>query len=120
MTVGRELYSYVKVDGEAHLALPTPALAHAKPHLFDARAETTIHRTQFEALAAVFDLSGFSAFCDRADLHQQALPFLREFIPWLFDQIISRSSKGVSGEHTLLWSRLPVWEKFTGDGMLIL
>jgi len=76
--------------------------------------------TQVEALAAMFDLSGFTGFCSQVDPHLAVPEYLSRFLDWLFAQIkgaIVRESR--EGE-VVLWASLPFLAKFSGDGVLFL
>jgi hypothetical protein len=75
---------------------------------------------QVEALAAVFDLSGFTNFCSQIDPHLSVPEYLSRFLEWLFDAIkinlvIRKYNKG-----KVLWTQLPFLAKFLGDGVLSL
>jgi class 3 adenylate cyclase len=84
-----------------------------------------------DVIAAVFDLEGFSAFCDAPDAHLDVPVFLEEFLRWLFDDIRKRLTqqrrttarmlvpKKQRGR-VLIWGQLPFFAKFTGDGVLLL
>lgn len=76
--------------------------------------------TQVEAIAAVFDLSGFTSFCSQVDPHLVVPEYLSRFLGWLFDEIkkqhLSRSYK----EGKELYCALPFLAKFLGDGVLFL
>jgi len=75
---------------------------------------------QIEAIAAVYDLSGFTNFCRQVDPHLSVPTYLYEFLNWLFERIriqltIKRYRKGV-----LVNAELPFFAKFMGDGVLFL
>jgi class 3 adenylate cyclase len=73
-----------------------------------------------EAIAAVFDLTGFTRFCNQVDAHLAIPRFLDEFLDWLFDNIRRRiTERGYQGG-SALWAELPMMVKFLGDGLLIL
>jgi len=75
---------------------------------------------EVEALAAVFDLSGFTRFCNQVDPHLSVPEFLSRFLDWLFDQIgLALTAKGYK-ENIALWAELPFLAKFLGDGVLFL
>ena len=60
-----------------------------------------------EAIAAVFDLTGFTKFCNQVDAHLAIPRFLTEFLDWLFNnirvRITDREYPGGSG----LWAEIP-------------
>ncbi len=72
------------------------------------------------ALAAVFDLEGFTSFCGQPDPHLVIPEFLDDFLSWLFDAVGDRFKKGEQDETAFLWSSLPFLAKFMGDGVLFL
>jgi hypothetical protein len=73
-----------------------------------------------EALAASFDLTGFTKFCSQVDPHLCVPEFLSSFLDWLFKQLrtefVTKSHRG--GRQ--LWASLPFMAKFTGDGVLFI
>jgi len=75
---------------------------------------------EVEALAAVFDLSGFTNFCSKVDPHLSVPEYLSRFLYWLFDEI--RTEFTAKGYHKskALWAELPFLAKFSGDGVLFL
>jgi len=73
-----------------------------------------------EAVAAMFDLAGFTNFCRQSDPHLSLPGFLNRFLNWLFfnireDTVYKSYRKGKS-----LWTELPFFAKFLGDGVLFL
>jgi len=75
---------------------------------------------QTDVIAVVFDLTGFTRFCDRADTHLVMPKFLKEFLKWLFGIIKSILEVKRFEEGVRLYSKLPFFAKFTGDGVLFL
>src|SRR3982751_2685772 len=73
----------------------------------------------FEALAAIFDLEGFTSFTNQIDPHLVIPEFLNEFLTWLFDAISAQLKREVD-EEVILWGELPFFAKFLGDGVLFL
>lgn len=76
-----------------------------------------------DAIVAIFDLSGFTHFCNQRD-PQLAMPkFLNKFLEWLFSEIrnsmIPREYKKRK-RGKLLWTTLPFFAKFSGDGVILL
>ncbi|MGB7923382.1 MAG: adenylate/guanylate cyclase domain-containing protein [Pyrinomonadaceae bacterium] len=74
----------------------------------------------FEALAVIFDLKDFTAFCDQRDPHLEVPQYLNDFLNWLFRRIAEESVKGDDGNRLILWHYLPFFAKFLGDGILFL
>lgn len=76
--------------------------------------------SQVEALAAVFDLSGFTNFCSQVDPHLAVPEYLSRFLDWLFAEIKAGFVKESTEEEKTLWAGLPFLAKFLGDGVLFL
>lgn len=75
---------------------------------------------QVEALAAVFDLSGFTNFCNQVDPHLAVPEYLSRFLDWLFDEIRTELTAKNYARVKALWAELPFLAKFLGDGVLFL
>ncbi len=75
---------------------------------------------QVEALAAIFDLSGFTNFCSQVDPHLAVPEYLSRFLDWLFAEVKKGSLKEDNEEEKILWASLPFLAKFLGDGVLFL
>ena len=73
-----------------------------------------------EALAAIYDLTGFTRFCNQVDAYLAIPQFLSEFLEWFFEGIRKRITEKTVGNRSALWAELPVKVKFLGDGLLIL
>jgi class 3 adenylate cyclase len=75
---------------------------------------------EVEALAVVFDLSGFTNFCSKVDPHLSVPEYLSNFLYWMFDEIRTEFTTKVYRKSKALWSELPFLAKFLGDGVLFL
>ena len=73
-----------------------------------------------EAMAAVFDLAGFTTFCKQIEPHLSVPTFLNSFLNWLFDEIKSEMRNKDEEDNIKLWCPLPFYTKFMGDGLLVL
>jgi len=73
-----------------------------------------------QALAAVFDLEGFTAFCNQVDSHLVLPEFLTRYLEWLFTTLREKFKEGEDGKRVKLWSDLPFFTKFLGDGLMFL
>ena len=73
-----------------------------------------------EAVTAVFDLTGFTTFCNQVDAYLAIPRFLKSFLEWFFISIRKRLTTENLGNRTALWVELPMKVKFMGDGLLIL
>lgn len=84
------------------------------------------HGRSTDALAAIFDLQGFTSFCDQRDAHLEVPRYIVSFIGWLFESISKGALKEknrvklVQGNQLGLWFELPFFAKFLGDGVLFL
>ncbi len=75
---------------------------------------------EIDAIAAVFDLEGFTKFCAQVDPHLSVPKFLTKFLSWLFDGIIDVMVMKNLREGKILATDLPFFAKFLGDGVLFL
>jgi hypothetical protein len=73
-----------------------------------------------EALAAIFDLEGFTTFCNQIDPHLAVPEYLDRFLTWLFAELMTELKSGEDADKVFMWARLPFFAKFTGDGILFL
>jgi len=73
-----------------------------------------------DAIAAVFDLEGFTNFCKQIEPHLSVPLFLSEFLHWLLEEIKSEMLKDELEQGVELWCPLPFFVKFMGDGLLVL
>jgi class 3 adenylate cyclase len=73
-----------------------------------------------EAVAAVFDLTGFTTFCNQVDSYLAIPRFLNDFLEWFFSNIRQRITEKDFGDRSVLWMGLPVMVKFLGDGLMVL
>jgi class 3 adenylate cyclase len=71
-----------------------------------------------EAIAAVFDLSGFTTFCNQVDAYLAIPAYLNGFFDWFFSSIIDGLTDE-DGDRTYFWAELPILVKFLGDGLLV-
>jgi class 3 adenylate cyclase len=73
-----------------------------------------------DAIAAIFDLEGFTTFSKQIEPHLSVPLFLNEFLEWLFAAIKSEMTERNYKEGARLYCELPFFVKFMGDGLLIL
>ena len=79
-----------------------------------ARADAT------EAIAAVFDLEGFTNFCKQIDPQLSVPKYLYSFLSWLMERLRDEMRQDLHENDVVLWSTLPFFVKFLGDGLLVL
>lgn len=108
---GRETYTTITRAGYESFA---PALLGLG--LGDISSDAKV----MNALAAVFDLEGFTSFCGQSDPHLVIPEYLTSFLDWLFKSIRERFTKAERGDTMFLASSLPFFAKFMGDGVLFL
>jgi class 3 adenylate cyclase len=73
-----------------------------------------------EAVAAVFDLTGFTAFCNQVDSYLAIPRFLNDFLEWFFSNVRQKITEKDYGDRSALWTGLPIMVKFMGDGLILL
>jgi hypothetical protein len=73
-----------------------------------------------EAIAAVFDLTGFTAFCNQVDSYLAIPRFLNDFLEWFFKKVREGLTEVNYGNRSMLMAELPFMVKFLGDGLLLL
>jgi hypothetical protein len=71
------------------------------------------------AIAAVFDISDFTRFCNQVDAYMELPRFLNYFLKWFFACIVQGLTEEDDGEKSTFWADLPMLVKFLGDGLLI-
>ena len=76
--------------------------------------------SRLETLAVVFDLEGFTGFCNQLDPHLVIPKFLDDFLNWLFGGVAVECSQKEHRKEVELWSPLPFFAKYLGDGVLFL
>lgn len=73
-----------------------------------------------EAIAAVFDLTGFTTFCNQVDAYLAIPRFLNDFLEWFFKSIRETLTEGDYRSRGAISAKLPIMVKFLGDGLLLL
>src|SRR5690349_14269308 len=82
--------------------------------------DLTLPATSTDAIAAVFDLEGFTNFSKQIEPHLSVPLFLSEFLTWLMEEVKNEMIKEVLPKGVRLFSPLPFFVKFMGDGILFL
>lgn len=75
---------------------------------------------KLDAIAAIFDLQGFTSFFDVRDPQTTVPDFIDQFLSWLFRELKEQFTKELCRDKVLLWGYLPMFAKFMGDGVLLL
>jgi class 3 adenylate cyclase len=80
-----------------------------------------------DAVAAVFDLGGFTRFCNQIDPQLAISEYLAAFLDWLFEAVKDETVVATGREdikhnrdEVAAFATLPVFAKFMGDGVLFL
>lgn len=73
-----------------------------------------------DAIAAMFDLEGFTTFSRQIEPHLSVPHYLNAFLAWLMEEIRINEIKVAKGDVVHLWAPLPFFVKFMGDGLLVL
>ena len=73
-----------------------------------------------QGLAAIFDLDGFTDFCNQMESHIVVPEYLSIFLSWLFNQISAQFKAGEKDDRIMIRGSLPIFAKFLGDGVLFL
>jgi hypothetical protein len=67
-----------------------------------------------QALAAMYDLEGFTAFANQVDSHLVIPEFMKRYLQWLFDTLRTKFTKSDDGERVVIYGSLPfsqnLWE----------
>jgi hypothetical protein len=72
------------------------------------------------AIAAVFDLEGFTQFCKQIDPHLAVPVFLEHFLNWFFEKIKEETKHKEQENGIATYHDLPILTKFLGDGILVI
>src|SRR5689334_10170187 len=76
----------VEIDGKTRTLLSSDAWDRFNTSLLGV-GDLTEEAKSTDAIAAVFDLEGFTNFCKQIEPHLSVPSFLNEFLSWLFDEI---------------------------------
>jgi class 3 adenylate cyclase len=82
--------------------------------------DLTNQSSPIAALAAIFDLAGFTNFCKQIDPQLVVPDFLNSFLKWLFRQIKETTIAETYPEGYSILYDLPIYAKFLGDGVLFI
>ena len=119
--IRRRIRRVVKAGDSAR---PTKLVDKAKLDSFSPAilglGDVSVPAREVEAIAAIFDLVGFTRFCTQVDPQLAVPKFLSQFLDWLFDKIKTGLTAKNYGDKRELWAELPILAKFLGDGVLFL
>ena len=112
-------YFTAEIDGRKWRLLSRDAFERFNPSILGL-GELTSAAVATDAIAAVFDLQGFTNFCKQIEPHLTVPVFLSQFLDWMMTQIKSEMMHKEYEEGVSLWGPLPFFVKFMGDGLLVL
>jgi len=72
------------------------------------------------AVAALFDLQGFTIFCSQIEPQLSVAIYLSGFLNWIFSAIRKETICKEYAAGVSVWHNLPFFTKFMGDGLLVL
>jgi len=75
---------------------------------------------KIEALSVIFDLEGFTTFCNQRDPELSVSLFLSKFLKWIFNEIKTVQVFKEFDDSYFLFANLPFLSKYLGDGLLLL
>ncbi len=75
---------------------------------------------KIDALSVIFDLEGFTNFCNQRDPELNVSLFLNEFLFWIFNELKTSYTEKKFEEGYLLYTYFPFLSKYLGDGILFL
>lgn len=103
----------------AHLTLSTAEFNLFNPEILGL-GNISAEGEKIDALAAVFDLEGFTSFCNQMEPHLVIPEFLNDFLKWLFNKTSGEFIKSRTTKKVVIWGSLPFFAKFLGDGILFI
>ena len=106
-------------SGGKYPAITTTALTKFEPSILGLKNISNKGDIS-ESLAVIFDLEGFTEFCNQIDPHLVVPEYLQKYLTWIFKKIAEEFTSEVIANRVLLWNPLPFYAKFLGDGILFL
>ncbi len=108
-----------EIDGRKRRLLTREAFDRFNPSILGLGKLTSAAEST-DAIAAFFDLEGFTTFCKQIEPHLSVPVFLSEFLGWLMNQIKAEMMHQEYDDGISLWGPLPFFVKFMGDGLMVL
>lgn len=113
-------YTMLQVEGRfRHLSLSKQEFQRFNPTILGL-GDISKEGVHLDALAAIIDLEGFTAFCNQIDPHLVVPEYFDQFLDWLFHRISASFVKEPHRDGVILWGKFPFFAKFTGDGIIFL
>ena len=111
--------SYAVQDRFRHLCLPEQEFSKFNAGILGL-GDISREGRHSDVLAALFDLEGFTAFCNQMDPQLIVPEYLDQLLNWLFFRLSNVFVKERSNGRVILWGKFPFFAKFLGDGILFL
>lgn len=109
-----------KVQGtHKHLSLPMSEFQRFNASILGL-GDISREGKHLDALAAIFDLEGFTSFCNQIDPQLVVPEYLDQLLNWLFYRISTNFVKEGGKDVVIMWGKFPFFAKFLGDGILFL
>ncbi|MBA4387300.1 MAG: hypothetical protein C0404_04920 [Verrucomicrobia bacterium] len=113
-------YSLLKVQAKfKHLALTKSEFERFNTSLLGL-GDISREGKHMDALAAIFDLEGFTSFCNQMDPQLVVPEYLDQMLQWLFFRISRDFVREQKDDVFILWGKFPFFAKFLGDGIIFL
>ncbi len=112
-------FETVEIEGTPHRLLRKQALDKFNPDLLGL-GDIATESISTDAVAAVFDLEGFTNFCGQIEPHLSVPIFLSRFLSWIMQELRAQTISKSHDRGATLYSPLPFFVKFMGDGLLVL
>src|SRR5438045_3290582 len=111
-TAGADEEKYGK--GFAFNSLSRTAFASFNSHILGL-GDISVEGSYIQALAAFYDLEGFTSFSNQVDSHLVVPEFPSRFVDWVFGFLAEEFKESESSDRVLVWGSLPFFTKFLGD-----
>jgi len=108
-----------QVNGETVTLIKHEKIAQLTPQILGL-GDVTRFSEQLDVVSAIFDLAGFTRFSNQPGSSLDVPKFLSRFLNWLFDELRKQHTSDIYDEGVRLYSSLPFFLKFMGDGVLLL
>ncbi|WP_028450438.1 MULTISPECIES: hypothetical protein [Chitinibacter] len=112
-------YVRTEIDGQRRKLLKHESFEQFNASMLGL-GDLSLESKSTDAIAAVFDLEGFTQFCNQIDPHLSVPSFLHPFLSWLMNELRNEMKQKDEAEGVALWCPLPFFTKFLGDGLLVL
>jgi len=112
---------HLRINGKSgdYLVYPNNEFEKFSPSILEL-GRINRRSSQVNAVAAVFDLTGFTRFCNQPDPHLSVPKYLSLFLDWLFVEIKTAVVVRMARNYRILYAELPFLAKFLGDGVMFL